>query len=91
VAVYVEDAHVYALGLFNVGDIPGAGYSLFEAIVEKHHVTDLDAFEGVLTDLYVSLGFESYEVVPFDEQYAHDWNYERDGRPAVHYMNRHWS
>lgn len=90
VGVYHEDDKVYAIGLFNVGGIPGAGYSLFEHVVNHNHVTDIDAFEGVLTDMYRTLGFETVEKVDFDPQYAHHWNYERDGTPAVHFMRKAW-
>ena len=91
VAVYHEGAKVYAIGLFNVGGIPGAGYSLFEHVVNDKHVTDIDAFEGVLTDMYETLGFETVEIAEFDSQYAHHWNYDRDGQPPVHFMRRKWS
>lgn len=37
-----------------------------------------------LNDVYGGAGFKEYEKYPWDDQYApKDWDYEKDGRPAV--------
>jgi hypothetical protein len=86
---YDNTGVVGAATLFNVGP-KGAGLELFEYIVEMCGVNDIDAFEGYLVDTYREMGFETYNRIAFDPKYAHDWNYDRFGRPDVHYMSKKW-
>jgi hypothetical protein len=49
--------------------------------------TKLDAFEGFLTESYAKYGFVEVGRAEFNEAEAPpDWNYERDGKPDVIFM-----
>lgn len=49
--------------------------------------THLDCFDGYLTKLYASCGFEEVTRLERDDQYAPDgWGYDALGRPDVVYM-----
>jgi hypothetical protein len=46
--------------------------------------TQLDHFEGCLSDFYERNGFAEYDRCKWDDQYApEDWDYEKYDRPDV--------
>lgn len=75
------------VNLFNVSQIRGLGRQLVDQAIANGG-THLDAFEGKLTDLYRSKGFEEVRRVPFDPQYAPEGWSEEEGTPDIVYMQR---
>lgn len=73
------------VNLFNVSQIKGLGRQLVDQAIANGG-THLDAFEGKLTDLYRSKGFEEVKRVPFDPQYAPEGWTEEEGTPDIVYM-----
>ena len=46
--------------------------------------TQLDHFDGKLSDIYSRNGFEEYDRAKWNDEYApYDWDYEKYGRPDV--------
>jgi predicted ABC-type ATPase len=72
---------------FNMSDRPNTGPKLLDHVkaqVAEGETLTLDAFEGVLTDLYEKNGFIEVSRMKWDDAYApKNWNYERFGRPDV--------
>lgn len=75
------------VNLFNVSPVRGLGRQLVDQAIANGG-THLDAFEGKLTDLYRSKGFEEVRRVPFDPQYAPEGWSEAEGTPDIVYMQR---
>lgn len=72
--------------LFNNGGIDGSGKAALLHAIQSGAET-LDCFDGFLPRLYNQFGFRPYMAYQFDDQYAPEgWNYERDGRPDVVFM-----
>lgn len=47
----------------------------------------LDCFDGYLTKYYKQFGFKETERIKWDDKYApKNWNYEKNGRPDIVYM-----
>jgi hypothetical protein len=68
------------------GGTKGDGQRMLRAAVENGG-TKLDAFGEGLRKFYEQQGFRVVDSVAWDDKYApKGWNYERDGRPRVYFM-----
>jgi hypothetical protein len=75
-------------GLINASGRRGAGAAALDDAIQQGART-LDAYDGFLSDLYKSRGFEEVGRFSWDPQYASaDWDYARYGEPDVVMMRR---
>ena len=85
----LDDGNVDITSVFNnEKEVRNIGNYLLKAAL-KHGGTQLDHFEGKLSDIYGRNGFKEYERYKWDDNYApKNWNYEKYGRPDV-VLRRH--
>lgn len=85
----LDDGNVDITSVFNnEKEVRNIGDYLLKAAL-KHGGTQLDHFEGKLSDIYGRNGFKEYERYKWDDNYApKNWNYEKYGRPDV-VLRRH--
>lgn len=85
----LDDGNVDITSVFNnEKEVRNIGDYLLKAAL-KHGGTQLDHFEGKLSDIYGRNGFKEYERYKWDDNYApQNWNYEKYGRPDV-VLRRH--
>ena len=73
----ITSVHNNEDGVRNIADV------LLDS-AKKNGGTQLDHFDGKLSDIYSRNGFVEYERWPFDDRYApEDWDYDTYGRPDV--------
>lgn len=78
-----EDGNVDIISVHNNSDVHGIVQNLLRAAI-RHGGNQLDHFDGKLSDFYKNAGFDEYDRLKFDRQYApSNWNFERDGEPDV--------
>lgn len=69
--------------LHNNSGVPGLGSKLIEK-AKEFGGTKLDHFDGFLSELYEKHGFEEYQRLKWDDEYApKNWDYTTYGRPDV--------
>ena len=85
----LDDGNVDITSVFNnEKEVRNIGNYLLKAAL-KHGGTQLDHFEGKLSDIYGRNGYKEYERYKWDDNYApKNWNYEKYGRPDV-VLRRH--
>lgn len=70
------------ISVFNQGAKGSGKYAVMDAI--ENGATKLDCFDGGLARYYEKFGFEEYDRMKWDDQYAPDgWNYDTMGRPDI--------
>lgn len=82
----MQDGNVDIVSVHNnEPNIKGVVNSLMTS-AKNNGGTQLDHFEGCLSDFYERNGFVEHNRDKWDDQYApEDWNYEKYGRPDVVY------
>ena len=82
--VPMEDGNVDIVSVHNnEPEVKGIVDSLLTSAKENGG-TQLDHFDGCLSDFYSRNGFDEYERYQWDDQYApQDWDYDTYGRPDV--------
>lgn len=85
----LHDGNVDITSVFNNEDeVRNIGDYLLKAAL-RHGGTQLDHFEGKLSDIYGRNGFKEYDRYKWDDNYApQNWNYEKYGKPDV-VLRRH--
>ncbi|GEM_PF-1551220 len=83
---YLLDSQGDFGNLFNHGGVKGQGQVAIVQAIEQGART-LDAFDGVLPELYAQYGYAVTGRMKFNDAFAPpNWNYARDGRPDVVFM-----
>jgi hypothetical protein len=77
------------ISVHNNSTIPGIGDRIVREAVARGAVA-LDCYKGYLSQkFYPRYGFHAVRSIPWDDAYApDDWNYKRDKRPRVVWMER---
>lgn len=79
----LPEGHVDIIGVHNNTDIKGIGEALVDSAIRLGG-TDLDHYDGFLSDFYAKKGFNSYARMEWNDAYApKNWDYEKYGRPPV--------